>query len=156
MKKNLLLLLFCIGLTACKKGQDPSAPSKTELLTTNNWRLAASTVVSVSKGVSTTVDAYATIPACERDNFIRFRPDQSMVYDEGPTTCNPTFSQTVTSSWNWADNERTLALGTHIVGATVPYEVIEFTAGTLRLRYTLRQYFGGTDSSTEERTYQAF
>ncbi len=157
MKKWLPLLLFSATLTACQKGQDPAAPAKTVLLTDKSWRLAATTVVSVTNGVSTTVDAYAAYPACQRDNFIQYRRNQSMLYDEGPTKCDPTFSQTQTSSWEWADNEQTLAVASLVaVGAKIPYEVVELTASTLRLRYTQRQYFGGADSSTQEWTYHAF
>ncbi|GAB3299471.1 hypothetical protein ACFQT0_31055 [Hymenobacter humi] len=156
MKKLLPLLLFYASLTACQKDKDPAAPTKTDLLTATNWRLAAYTVVSVTAGSSTTVDAYAAYPACQRDNFIRFRPDKSILYDEGPAKCDPAISQTETSSWQWADNEQTLAVASRVVNASIPYEVVELTNSTLRLRYTRKQYFGGSDLSTDEWTYHAF
>jgi hypothetical protein len=87
---------------------------------------------------------------------MNFRRDQSILYDEGAVKCNPTVSQTATGLWEWADDEKTLTyLASSVLKSSIKFELVELTASTLRLRYTRRQYIG-SDSSTEEWTYQAF
>ena len=162
MRNSFLLLLLAGALAACKKEASPAPASKTDLLTAKNWRLTAATTVSIASSGNTTTDNYATEPLCARDNFRTYQRDNAVVFDEGPTTCNPASPQTTAIPWAWQDNETTLVhtvstlSGTGPSTAPVKYQVVELTASTLHLRYVLQQHFGGSDSLIQEWTYTAF
>lgn len=163
MRNRFLPLLLAVALTACKKEEAPAPPSNTELLTAKNWRLTAYTNTVISTSGNTTTDLYAAEPPCARDNFMTYKPDKTLAFDEGPTKCNPLVQQTTSLSWAWQDDETTLAHiaytnpGTGPTGvATFKYQVVELTASTLHVRSVLQQYFGGSDSLIEDRTYTAF
>lgn len=163
MRNIFLPLLLAVALTACKKEEATAPPSKTDLLTAKNWRLTAYTNTAISTSGYSTTDLYAAEPPCSRDNFITYKPDKTLAFDEGSTKCNPSVQQTTSISWAWQDDETTLAHiiytnpGTGPIGiATFKYQVVELTASTLHLRYVLQQYFGGSASLIEDRTYTAF
>ena len=159
MRNVFLLLLLAGALTACKKEEATPPPSKTDLLTAKNWRLTAYTTTAISTSGNTTTDMYAAEPPCSRDNFMTFKQDKTLVFDEGPTKCNPAVQQTTSIPWAWQDDETTLAYtisttsGTGQTGiATFKYQVVELTANSLHLRYVLQQYYGGSASLIEDRT----
>ena len=155
MKRLLLPVLLAVNLVSCQK-DEATPPSKTDLLTAKNWRLAAYTTQFTTNGISTTTNTYASQPSCERDNFIVFKRDKSLLFDQGPIRCDPTSSQTTTFQWDWQDNETNLAYTSTVnVVGTVKHEVLELTASTLRLRY-ITQAYGGSDSIIEDWTYSSF
>lgn len=136
MNKLVLLLLSLLTLGACKKSE-PEVDAKTALLTGKRWRLTAFTVETISNGFGNVSDTYATSPTCQRDDFTTFNRDKTVVFDEGPTKCISSNSQTNTSQWEWFDNQATLAyISASGFSGTVKCDVLELTATTLRLRYT--------------------
>jgi hypothetical protein len=163
MRNIFLPLLLAGALTACKKEEATAPASKTDLLTAKNWRLTAYTTTVIAASGNTTTDMYAAEPPCSRDNFMAFKRDNTLAFDEGLTKCNPLAEQTTSIAWAWQDNETTLAYSTNTNSGTGPvgistlkYQVVELTASTLHVRYVLQQYFGGSDSLIEDRTYTAF
>jgi hypothetical protein len=155
MRKSLPMLLLIMALAACTKEEEVVAPnpSKTDLLTAKSWRLTALTSLAITNGFGTTTDHYATQASCTRDDFMSFKRDKSVVFDEGSITCFPNAPQTTTSQWEWQDNETVLAYVTsNGFTGTVKCELLELTATTLRLRLLQRL---GSDTFTQEWTYQA-
>jgi hypothetical protein len=98
---NLLAVIFLLiaVFTGCKKASAPVAqPSqKVKLLTTGQWRLSA-----ITDGPD---DQYAHLPACVKDNYQIFKTDGTIEYNEGPTKCNPSQSQTNNGTWRFDKNE---------------------------------------------------
>jgi hypothetical protein len=163
MRNVYLPLLLAGALTACKKEEAATPPSKTDLLTAKNWRLTAYTNTAIATSGNTTTDMYAAEPPCSRDNFMTYKQDKTLVFDEGPTKCNSLAQQTTSIAWAWQDDETTLAHiiytnpGTVLTGiATFKYQLVELTASTLHVRYVLQRYAGGSESFIEDRTYTAF
>jgi hypothetical protein len=132
MIKPLLFVLGVASLGACKKNNETSPEaSRTELLTTKSWRLSASTITT---GTSVK-DEYATSEACERDNFIKFNTNKSVVVDEGATRCDPADMQTQTSTWDFNSDQTKLTIPVY-AGVIIAADIVELSATTLRVRYT--------------------
>jgi hypothetical protein len=132
MRKLLLCVLGVAALGACKKNNETSPEtSRTELLTAKNWRLAAATITADSK----TTDEYAASDACERDNFIKFNSNNTVVVDEGANRCDPSNAQTQTSTWDFNNDQTKLSIPVY-AGLTIAADIVELSATTLHVRYT--------------------
>ena len=115
MKHTLLLflsLLVSAPFVSCgsKSGGDPEpVDPRTALLINKEWRATADVVVSTptAGGASTTVDRYRDYPACQKDDFIRFNDDFTLLISEGPGKCAPNDPQTATGTWSW-NTDRTV------------------------------------------------
>ena len=105
MKPAILLLLTSFLLEACKK---ENSSSRTHLLTSKNWRIVADTRTTTVNGQPTVTDAYATYPACDRDDFYTFNADNSVVRDQGPLKCNTNAPQTLTGPWFFSSEQTQL------------------------------------------------
>lgn len=159
MKKLSLLLLAALALGSCKKSDtSPATPSKTDLLTAKSWRLSADKITSTVGTTSNTTDEYASSPACERDNFIKFNTNKTATFDEGPTKCNTPDPQTESGTWDFnSDGTKLTLTDPSGSGLAIQEDILELTATTLRLRITSSYSTGGvTATSTEETTYTAF
>ena len=161
MKKLTLLLLAAAALGSCKKNDDnsPSSPSKTDLLTAKSWRITADkTTTTVGTTASTTTDDYATSPACERDNFVKFNTNKSASFDEGATKCSTSDPQTTTGAWDFnSDGTKLIITDPSLGGIALQGDILELTATTLRVRYTTSSSFGGvTETDVQETTFTAF
>lgn len=144
-----LALVLAGGFTSCSKDDkdDPTPATKTELLTAKSWRLTADS--SIEAGETTATDDYATLEACEKDNFIKFASSKVVTFDEGATKCDPTDPQTLTGSWDLNSGETQLFLTDPNLGLPVPFEIVELTSSTLKMKVT---FFG----TTTTRTYTSF
>ncbi|TPG67316.1 lipocalin family protein [Hymenobacter nivis] len=159
MKKALLLLLVAASLGACKKNDDTAPRSNTDLLTARNWRLSAgTTTIAINNGPPKTTDDYASAVACERDDFLKFNADQSLVSDGGPLLCNPSNPRTQTGSWNFENNETKLTItDPSIPGPGQTFDVVALSASTLRLHATVSYGSSGTTATaTIDETLTAF
>ena len=139
--KHLLLggLLAAALLTACQKAAtDPAAPgpsAKTSALLGKRWGLTAATV---QQG-SVVQDAYAQLPACHKDDYLRFNDDRTLEANEGPRKCDSADPQSRPGKWELIDNESKLLLTTSLFGtggAVIP-EVVELSATRMTLRGTI-------------------
>ncbi|GAB2527840.1 lipocalin-like domain-containing protein [Rufibacter soli] len=103
----LLLLLFCATLftTACSKKDDPD-PTKEEMVQNKRWQVTGFTVSNVLIG---TVDYYATLGACEKDNFLEFKANNVLIADEGATKCDPSSPQQTQGTWKLEGDVLTLS-----------------------------------------------
>ena len=157
MKQLSLLFLGALALGSCKKNDNsPASPSKTDLLTAKNWRVSADTRTTIVNGQPVVTDAYATYPACDRDDFYKFNSDNLVVRDEGLFKCNASTAQTLVGPWSFNSDEtqlRYLPLGY----STRPNEIIELSASKLHIRINPSGYsFGSAPDPTIDIVYTAF
>lgn len=160
MKQLLLVALGVASLSACKKDNDatPTAPTRTTLLTPRNWRITAlSTTTTATGGTPTTVDAYAQMPACQKDDFRRFNINNTLVIDESTTKCTTTAPQQTSARWDFNSTQTQLRITGPGTTPAVIYDVLELTATTLRLRQTSQATAGTTTTTTvATTTFTAF
>lgn len=123
-----LSLISLLTFTGCQK-DDPPPPTKTELIS-RNWKATAMTAVFPAP--IGTVDVFAQLEACEKDNIIKVKADGTYTVDEGATKCDPTDPQIVeTGNWVFASNETKLT----IMGET--WDIVSLSATSLVLKQDL-------------------
>ena len=135
----LSMATLVLTLFACKK--DAAAPTKTELLTAQSWKLtAAETTANGTK-----LDIFATMKACEKDNFETYKTDKTYIEDEGATKCDPTDPQTQQAKWAFSTNETKLEKIVTESGVTITFtlDIVELTADKMVLKFT-----SGTGTAT--------
>ncbi|RZK30321.1 MAG: hypothetical protein EOO63_07050 [Hymenobacter sp.] len=161
MKKLLLFALCVASLSACKKDSE-NTPSKMDLITAKNWRVTAATTTTTvtttgSSPTVTTTNDYAQYDPCEKDNFYKFNTNKTLIFDEGPTKCNPSSPQTSTITWDFNGDQTKLITGTASSSSSSSDDILELSATTLRLR-TMDSYTSGstTSSSVGTVTFTAF
>ncbi|MBF9235967.1 hypothetical protein I2I05_01025 [Hymenobacter sp. BT683] len=163
---HLLILSLALVAAACGKDGDPTpdkpaVSAKTALLTTPKWRITAIVGTTTFGGQTTTINGYASLPACQKDNFGKFNVDKSVVMDEGATKCSTTAPQSKTGTWsfNAAETELTTVDPSQPTGTlqhTVVAEVLQLTATALKVKTTTTQTVSGfTIVSTATTTYAA-
>jgi hypothetical protein len=153
MSKFTPFLLLVAALAACKK-DSVSGLSRTDLLTTNKWRLTAQTMTVVNNGTTTVTDEYAKLAACQRDNFTQFNSDNTLVINEGGTTCSPQSPQTWDGDWEYVNGDQNkLLFSAYVSSYRAPFDILELSATTLRLRFTQSN---GLNSNTNDVTLTAF
>ncbi|WP_133271220.1 hypothetical protein [Hymenobacter radiodurans] len=98
-----LSLLLAVTFTACGEENEPDATDpKTTLLINKDWRATADvSVTTTSAGATTTVDNYAALQACGKDDFIRFNDNGELEINEGPSKCAAPDPQTAKGTWSW-------------------------------------------------------
>lgn len=143
MKKPIFFLLgLVLLLAACNKDDEAS---KTDNLTSGKWKITASVAKFPFNGGETTVDVYANLPACQRDNTAEFKTDGTLIADEGATRCSTNDPQQTTGTWSFAQNE------THLIATGTGYnfdaEILELTGSKLRVKYDTTS--GGITTTTE-------
>ena len=135
MKKNFCLstiffsAVFLVSISGCKKETQSALEKYTGMLTSGNWKLTYYWVYSVTGDY----DAYATLPACRKDDFVHFNSDGTKITDEGSTKCNSADPQTTSTSWRFTnDNANRIDLnGTeYIIDALTNDEFRIHTANT--------------------------
>jgi hypothetical protein len=98
---NLSLIVFCLAISSCFKTEE--IPSKRELLKTGKWQLTE--YINHPGGViSASIDMYASLPACEKDNYYIFRSNDIAELNEGSTKCIATAPQVSSSNWQYIDD----------------------------------------------------
>lgn len=111
MKRNILLnaaltIVTAFGLMAlpaCKKDDVTPEPTKTQLITKANWKMAK---VETKNPAGTWVDITSSIDACELDNILAFNSNLSYVINEGATKCDISDPHIYeTGTWKFANNE---------------------------------------------------
>jgi len=130
MNKSILFLLgIALLMGACKKDD----ASNSEKLTTGQWKLVSSVGSFTFNGNLQTVDVYANLGACQKDNLVEFKTDGTFVSDEGPTKCGSADPQQTTGIWSLAQSD------THLIvnggGYNFDAEIVEFSDTKLRVKY---------------------
>jgi hypothetical protein len=162
MKKLSFLLLAAVALGGCKKNDSTSpspTASRTDMLTAKNWRISAQTYsVAINNGTPTVSDEYANETACERDNFIKFNTNKSLIADEGATKCSSSDPQTQSGTWDLTTNDTKLTLADPSQGGVpIPFDIIDFSATTLHVRFSYTTSSGGSSiTSVNDVTFSSF
>lgn len=143
MKKVVLTLVcFVFLIGACKKDESQEVKkSNTEYLTTGVWYLRAFTInPGVVIGNSTVTDFYATLPACEKDDFQKFSANGTAVTDEGPSKCDPSNPQLDDFTWAFEANESKV-----VFDLNQPYDLNKLDVNNLILTRVVdgSEIFGG-------------
>ena len=162
----LLGLSLMLALAGCGKNSDPTPATKlsanTTLLTTPKWRISAVVGTTTFGGQTTTVDGYANLQSCQKDNFIKFNADLTAVSDEGATKCSSSAPQSKQGTWSFNATETQIttvdpSVPAGSVGNTIVADVLQLTASTLQVKTTTTQTISGyTIVSTATTTYAPF
>jgi hypothetical protein len=163
----LLCLSLALSAASCGKKSDPTPAANplsanATLLTTPRWRISAIVGTTTFAGQTQTIDGYAGLQACQKDNFLKFNADLTMTYDEGGTKCSTTATQAKPGTWslNAAETQLTTidpSVASGSIGNTIVADVLQITATTLQVKTTNTQTVSGfTVVSTATSTYTAF
>ena len=161
MKKLSLLLLLAATIGGCKKDSETS-PGKADLLVAKSWRISAQTSSfsssSINNGAVVVTDEYASSAACERDNFIKFSANKTLVADEGATRCSTSDPQTQSGTWDFNSDQTKLSLlDPSQASIAIPFDVVELSASTLHIRYSYSYSSGGISATqVEDITFKSF
>ncbi len=124
------LLLLVVAASVINFGCVGGNTYKEDLLSNEKWEL----ILSKTSGPNGTIDNYAKLKACERDNRYNFKPDRNLEIDEGLSKCNPNDPQTyIEGKWSFSDDE------THLSLNEIEYFIIQFTDGELMLRSDIEE-----------------
>ncbi len=129
-----VFLLTVVMLSSSCKDDEPIL-SRLELLTQKPWKLQSVAIVGfpVSPPESTA-----------SDDIYTFSKDGSYTFDEGGTKEDPSDPQTVTGTWEFAEEETLIKLNTG--GLLLNQEILELTSTKLKVKFSfiveLEETFG--------------
>lgn len=132
---KLVALFLMIFLAACSKKDDTIANnSKTpmELITNGKWYISAYTssvpIDWNGNGVLIT-NLFETLEACEKDDYLVFKSNLELIFNEGATKCNVNNSQEYMVTWKFQNNEKEIE-----IDGGEPYTIVELTATSLVIK----------------------
>lgn len=128
MKNLIIIVVLIFAFSSCKKEDKTPAKTKTELLTAHYWKLTA---LTVDPPLLTVTNLYAQMSPCTKDDIQKYNTNNTVIYDEGPTKCDPADPQTTTASWNFNSTE------TIITEDGENENVLNLTENELKLSYEL-------------------
>jgi hypothetical protein len=130
-------------LVGCKK--EPATPivppSKMDLLTRRPWREVGHTVSSpfgTNRKAFTGGNVYDGRPACWHDDFLQFKPDYSLLLDEGAMTCAPGDPQQRVDRWSFRpgsnESQLIMAFARPFSPYSDVYDIVELSETTLTIK----------------------
>jgi hypothetical protein len=141
MKKILFATLILSSLfIGCSKDDtdDVKQPTKTELLTAHYWQTTALTIdPPLSFGGTSISDIYAQLDNCEKDNIEKYNTNNTIIFDEGATKCDPADPQTQTLPWSFNSDETILTVDGE------SYKVLTLTS--TQLKVSISEVIGGVN-----------
>ena len=133
MTTRLAAFLFAATLVftnvQCKKDDDDDK-SKTEILTSGQWRITAITItpgIDLDEDGTVDTDVYKFTEACDRDDYLVFSANGTYEDNEGATKCDTGDPQTASGNWAFNDNETKMSID----GGSA--NIDEFTSNKIRL-----------------------
>ncbi|OON70729.1 hypothetical protein B0919_01565 [Hymenobacter sp. CRA2] len=126
------LIMALVGLGACDKKTDPQ-PTRTELLTSKNWRLTAYS--HTVNGGSSRYDDYASIQSCLKDDSYRFVADKSLIYYTGTNNCRAGEPQEYSGDWRFTTADESKLLFGLTNDVAYEYTIAELTDTRMVLTY---------------------
>lgn len=116
MKNILFILCTATFLYSCKKDSENTL-TKMELLANSKWRPYSRTYTTTitvlsSNSTTTTVEKseYDTFKDCEKDDFLKFNTDKTMVDDKGATLCTVGDTQRQYLTWDFNNDQTKLLI----------------------------------------------
>lgn len=128
----LFAMILISANVGCKKDKDEEK-SKTELLTSGQWKISAMTLTPGSDwdmDGDIDTDLYSLLDACDKDDYLVFSTNGSVEYNEGATKCDQDDPQSESDSWSFTDNETKINLDGDI------YTIDELTSSRFRISLT--------------------
>ncbi len=125
IKFSFIAIAAMLFFSSCSK---TDSKSKTTLITTGNWKV----VSDMSRtGSGAWQEEIGTYGACELDDYILFKTDNTLEVNEGATKCNPSDPQFETGIWAFTDNETKLNFnGTPAILDELTSTTLSFTTST--------------------------
>jgi Lipocalin-like domain len=128
-KKTHFAIVLLAGTIACKK-EEAASKSPRELLI-GNWQTTAQTtspgIIDYNGDGIKDEDSYSNSKACEKDNFVTFKEDGQLEYNEGPLKCSAAAVQIDTHSWSVSADGKILTVDID------KGDIVQLTATTLKL-----------------------
>jgi len=155
MKKLILLpivlLATILSITSCKKDN----PTKTQLLSDKNWKLTALTVfpgrdlsgtgVPVTDIYNYLPNGMSFIPACQKDDLMRFSSNGTYTTTDVGVVCTPDNSSA--GSWEFNPGETLLlVIGGNMSNVSPSFLISSLTSSSFVATYT--QVANSTTSTT--------
>src|SRR5688500_4121499 len=126
------LLLTALSFNSCSKddNDDNNSGNASALITASSWKYSDSGLDMNSDGIKeASLPPGFTLSACETDNTITFKSDNTGWIDEGPTKCNATNPQTVPFTWTLKNNNTEISFSTALfAGINGDLKIIELNA----------------------------
>lgn len=135
LKTFALLGVICTSVvfTSCKKDDDKKEETPAASIE-GTWKMTAQTMtVNLGTG-DTTMNTYADMEACEKDDLVRFNADKTVTNLAGATKCDPS-EPTSESGGTWAlsSDQKTLTVTD---GSPDVFTVVTLNTTTLKLKMT--------------------
>lgn len=131
-RRSFAVLFSLVVLSSCDKDDDDdNEVSRTQLLTTGQWRLTAAVAnPALVAGPFTITDLYNSqiMQSCLKDNLYKFNTDNTVTTDEGAEKCDPAAPQTSNAPYSLSANEQELTF----LGTTLT--ITELTNSTLKVK----------------------
>lgn len=117
MKLSVSLAVVCGTLVlfmACKKKEDDDKDNIAkspagQMLVNGKWQMTAATATMTYMGSDTTIDRFAEMDICDKDDFITFIKDGNVLMDEGANKCTYD-DQVERGTWKLLDNDTKIAI----------------------------------------------
>ncbi len=125
------LLSSSLLFSACSKDDSSTAatPSGASYLTGKDWRMIAATLTTAG---APTVDMFAAMQPCEKDDLIEFLSTGLVTMKEGATKCDPADPDTAPGgAWTLLNSDKQLRI---IDGDTTLMDVVELNASSLKVK----------------------
>ena len=112
----LVVLIGSMCFTACSKdSSENKEKTNTDKLTLAAWKYDKAMLDINKDGTGDIPIPDSELEACERDNLITFKADNTGTIDEGPSKCSSTDPQSLGFTWTFKNNETILNFPTAIV-----------------------------------------
>jgi len=139
MKKTILPLIGIIFLlNACsKQSLGDGSVGRTKYLTSGKWMIISSNaIVAYGPPVGNqSVDLYAAMPVCKKDDLIFYNSNNSITADEGASKCSLTDPQQFPAgTWSLNDSETVLTFTSN--GSPISADILQLDSMALSFRYT--------------------
>ncbi|PJJ53181.1 hypothetical protein [Hymenobacter chitinivorans] len=108
MQRVRLFWLVCLALSLSAGCKKEKTDSKAALLLDKNWQVQAISITSTGAQAGT-VDGYALLQPCEKDNYLRFSADKTLEQNEGANRCADKPQQSK-GSWDVHPDYTTISL----------------------------------------------
>ncbi len=125
------LMSSALLFSACSKDEETTTPTVagSTYLVGKDWRMIAATLATAG---SPTVDMYAAMQPCEKDDLIEFLASGSVTMKEGATKCDPADPDTSPGgAWALLNSDKQLRI---IDGDTTLMDVVELNASSLKVK----------------------
>ena len=109
MRNFLVFFTFALLFAACTQTAPPITPDKESILRTGRWVLTSGSVtVKNPNGLDTTMDYMQFVPACHKDDYIKFDSLGQAAIFPGATVCSPADADSISFNWRLLNNDNNI------------------------------------------------